>query len=108
MASSKEYLEFILEQLSETEYISHRAMMGEYIIYYKGRIAAYICDDRLLVKPVEAAKAMMPQARYEPTYEGAKDMLLVENVDDRQFLTRLFRAMYEQLPEPKPKKKRIK
>lgn len=108
MASSKEYLEFILEQLSEPEYISHRAMMGEYIIYYKGRIAAYICDDRLLVKPVEAAKAMMPQARYEPPYEGAKDMLLVENVDDRQFLTRLFRAMYEQLPEPKPKKKRIK
>lgn len=108
MASSKEYLEFILEQLSETEYISHRAMMGEYIIYYKGRIAAYICDDRLLVKPVEAAKAMMPQARYEPPYEGAKDMLLVENVDDRQFLNCLFRAMYEQLPEPKPKKKRIK
>lgn len=108
MASSKEYLEFILDRLSELEDISHRAMMGEYIIYYKGRIAAYICDDRLLVKPVEAAKDMMPQARYEPPYEGAKDMLLVENVDDRQFLTRLFQAMYDQLPEPKPKQKRIK
>ncbi|MGN0622612.1 MAG: TfoX/Sxy family protein [Oscillospiraceae bacterium] len=108
MASSKEYLEVILDRLSELEDISHRAMMGEYIIYYKGRIAAYICDDRLLVKPVEAAKDMMPQARYEPPYEGAKDMLLVENVDDRQFLTRLFQVMYDQLPEPKPKKKRIK
>lgn len=107
MASSKEYLEFILDRLSELEDISHRAMMGEYIIYYKGRIAAYICDDRLLVKSVEAAKDMMPQARYEPPYEGAKDMLLVENVDDRQFLTRLFQEMYDQLPEPKPKQKRI-
>ena len=96
MATSKEYMEFILGQLSELEGITHRAMMGEYIIYYKGRIAAYVCDDRLL----------MPSAVYEPPYEGAKDMLLVDNVDDREYLTGLFNAVYDELSEPKPKKKK--
>lgn len=106
MASSKEYLNYILDQLSELEEITYRMMMGEYIIYYRGKIAAYICDDRLLVKPVDAAKAFMPKAPYEAPYEGAKEMLLVEEVDDREFLIRLFEAMYEELPQPKPKKKK--
>lgn len=104
MATSKEYLEFILEQLSGLEDITYRSMMGEYILYYKGRITAYLCDDRFLAKPVEAAKRLMPNAQQEPPYEGAKPMLLVEEVDDRDFLTDLFRAMYEELPEPKKKK----
>ena len=106
MATSKEYMEFILGQLSELEGITHRAMMGEYIIYYKGRIAAYVCDDRLLIKPVDAAVKYMPLAVYEPPYEGAKDMLFVDNVDDREYLTGLFNAVYDELPEPKPKKKK--
>jgi len=106
MATSKEYLAFILDQLSELEGITTRAMMGEYIIYDRGKIAAYLCDDRLLVKPVAAAKARMPEAPMEPPYEGAKEMLLVEQVDDREFLTDLFRAMYDELPAPKPKKKK--
>lgn len=106
MATSKEYMEFILGQLSELEGITHRAMMGEYIIYYKGRIAAYVCDDRLLIKPVDAAVKYMSSAVYEPPYEGAKDMLLVDNVDDREYLTGLFNAVYDELPEPKPKKKK--
>ncbi|MGN0149893.1 MAG: TfoX/Sxy family protein [Clostridia bacterium] len=106
MASSKEYLNFILEQLSELEEITHRSMMGEYIIYYRGKIAAYICDDRFLVKPVKAAAELMPDAPYELPYEGAKEMLLVENVDDKEFLKRLFNEMYNELPMPKPKKKK--
>lgn len=106
MATSKEYLSFILEQLTGLEEITYRQMMGEYIIYYRGKIAAYVCDDRLLVKPVEAAKALMPEAPYEPPYEGAKDMLLVEDVENREFLTELFDAMYDELPAPKPKKKK--
>lgn len=105
MASSKEYLAFILDQLSGVDGISSCSMMGEYILYHRGKIAAYLCDDRLLVKPVAAAKALMPNAPMEPPYEGAKEMLLVENVDDREFLTTLFDAMYDQLPEPKMKKK---
>ena len=104
MASSKEYLGFILDQLSGLDGISSRVMMGEYIIYYQGKIAAYICDDRLLVKPVPAAKSLMPNAPMEPPYEGAKDMLFVENVDDRVFLKTLFEAMYPELPEPRKKK----
>ena len=104
MASSKEYLAFVLDQLSGLDGISWRAMMGEYILYHRGKIAAYICDDRLLVKPVEAAKKLMPDAPMKPPYEGAKNMLLVENVDDREFLTTLFETMFHQLPEPKSKK----
>ena len=105
MASSKEYLQFILGQLSELEEITYRPMMGEFIIYYRGKIAGGIYDDRLLVKPVKAAVRYMPSAVYESPYEGAKEMLLVDEVDDREFLTGLFRAMYEELPEPKPKRR---
>ena len=99
MATSKEYLVFILEQLSGLEGLSHRQMMGEHILYYQGRIAAYLCDDRLLVKPVDAAKALLPDAVWEPPYDGAKDMLLVDNVYDPAFLCALFDAMLPQLPE---------
>ena len=93
MATSREYLGFVLEQLSGLEEITYRQMMGEYIIYYRGKIAAYVCDDRLLIKPVETARRMMPDAVYEPPYEGAKDMLLVDRTDEREFLEALFRAM---------------
>ena len=106
MASSKEYLQFILEQLSGLEDITYRAMMGEFIIYYRGRIAGGIYDDRLLVKPTKAAIGYMPAATYELPYEGAKEMLLVDEVDDKEFLTGLFHVMYEELPLPKPKKKK--
>ncbi len=104
MASSKEYLDFVLEQLSELEEITYRPMMGEYILYYHGKIIGGIYDDRLLVKPVKAAVSLMPTATYELPYEGAKKMLLVNDVDSREFLTKLFDAMYDELPAPKKKK----
>jgi len=104
MASSKEYLHYILEQLSGLEGITYRAMMGEFILYYRGRIVGGIYDDRLLVKPVKAALSAMPSAVYEPPYDGAKPMLLVEEVDSKEFLTGLFTAMYSELPAPKSKK----
>lgn len=106
MASSREYLEFILGQLSGLEEITHRGMMGEYILYYRGRVIGGIYDDQLLVKPVPAAVSRMPEALRELPYEGARPMLLVGNVDDREFLTELIGAMYEELPAPKPKKRR--
>lgn len=106
MASSGEYLEFILGQLSGLEEITHRAMMGEYILYYRGRVIGGIYDDRLLIKPVPSAVSRMPEALRELPYEGARPMLLVGNVDDREFLTELIGAMYEELPAPKPKKRR--
>ena len=83
MASSKEYLDFIKEQLSQAEDVSFRPMMGEYIVYCRGRVIGGIYDDRFLVKPVKAARAMMPEAQEEIPYDGAKAMLLVDNVDDR-------------------------
>ena len=104
MASRKEYLDFILEQISELEEITYRAMMGEYIIYYRGKIVGGIYDDRLLVKPVKSAISLMPDANYELPYEGAKERLLVNDVDNKDFLTRLFNAMYNDLPAPKKKK----
>ena len=106
MASSKGYLDFILEQLSELEDISYRAMMGEYILYYKGKIVGGIYDDRLLVKSVKSAIAYMQNADYELPYDGAKEMLLVDDVDSKDFLTGLFKAMFDELPAPKPKRRR--
>lgn len=104
MPSSKEYLQYIIEQLSDLEGITTRAMMGEYILYYRGKIVGGIYDNRLLVKPTKSALTYMPQATYELPYEGAKAMLLVEDVDDREFLTGLFNAMYAELPERRAKK----
>ena len=105
MASSKEYLEFILDQLSGLEEISYRAMMGEYIIYYCGIVVGGIYDDRFLVKPTKSAKAMMPNAAMELPYEGAKEMLLVNNVENREFLQEILEAMYNELPAPKKRNK---
>ena len=106
MASSKEYLDFILEQVSELDNVSYKAMMGEFIIYYKGKIIGGIYDDRLLVKPMQSAINYMPNAVYELPYDGAKEMLLVDDVDNKEYLTGLFNSMYDELPAPKPKKKK--
>ena len=103
MASSKEYLIFILEQLSGRDDITYRAMMGEYILYYRERVIGGIYDDRFLVKPVRAAVNLMPNAEMEVPYEGAKGMLLVDDVDDREYLVKLFEAMYDELPKRKKK-----
>ncbi len=105
MASSKGYLDFILEQLSGLDGVSYRAMMGEFIIYYRGKIVGGIYDDRFLVKPTKSAVAMMPNASMELPYEGSKEMLLVDNVENRDFLRELVEAMYDELPAPKQKKK---
>ena len=101
MASSKEYLNFIVDQLSGLNGMSYRAMMGEYILYYNGKIVGGIYDDRFLVKPVKAAVAMLPDAKKELPYEGGKEMLLVEDVDNRELLRDLLQAMYEELPAGK-------
>ena len=104
MASSKEYLDFILEQLSELEDISYRAMMGEYILYYGGKIVGGIYDDRFLVKVTKSSRKKMPDAELELPYEGAKEMLLVDDVENKEFLLELLEAMYPELPLPKKKK----
>ena len=104
MASNKEYLDFILEQLSGLEGITFKPMMGEYILYLRGKIVGGIYDDRFLVKPTKTAMSMMPDAERELPYEGAKEMLLVDNVDNREFLNELLTALFDELPAPKQKK----
>lgn len=103
MPSSKEYLNFILEQLSNLTDITYKAMMGSFLIYYRGKLVGGIYNDRLLVKPVKSAVAYMPQPTYSFPYEGAKEMLLVDNVDDKTYLAGLFEAMFDDLPMPKNK-----
>ena len=106
MASSQEYLQFVLDQLSELDGISYRAMMGEFILYYREKIVGGIYDDRLLVKPVKSAIEYIKDPTYELPYDGAKEMLLVEGVDDKKYLAGLFNVMYDELPAPKAKKKK--
>ena len=106
MASDKAYLDYVLGQLSGLEDVSCRPMMGEYILYYRGKVIGGIYDNRFLIKPVDAARAMMPEAPFELPYEGAKEMLLVDNIEDSVFLTGLFNAVYDELPAPKKKKKK--
>ncbi len=105
MPSSKEYLDYVLEQLSNISDVTYRPMMGEYLLYYRGKLVGGIYDNRLLVKPVKSAIAYMPKATYALPYKGAKEMLLVDNIDDRDYLYGLFEAMFEELPFPKIKKK---
>ena len=104
MATGKGYLDFLMDQLSLVDGITYRAMMGEYILYHHGKVAAYVCDDRLLVKVLPSTTRLLPDAPKQPPYDGAKDMLLVENVDDRAFLKTLFDGMYPELPEKRKRK----
>lgn len=101
MASTKEYLDFILDQLSGLDEVSYRPMMGEYILYYRGKVFGGIYDDRFLVKPVPAAVQMMPEAAMEAPYDGAKEMILVDDVDNRELLCELVRGMWEEIPKKK-------
>ncbi|MBQ9467391.1 MAG: TfoX/Sxy family protein [Clostridia bacterium] len=105
MASSRDYLDFILDQLSQADGVSCRAMMGEYVLYYGGKVIGGIYDDRLLVKPTASARKLMPSAAFELPYEGGKEMLLVDNVDDRAFLCKLAEAVAGDLPAPKNRRK---
>ena len=103
MATGKDFIDYILDQLSPVDGITCQKMMGEYILYMHGRIAAYVCDDRLLIKPVAAARRLLPEAPMEAPYLGAKELVLVEETDDRELLVRLFAEIYPELPQPKKK-----
>ena len=105
MASSEEYLEYVLENLSDLDDISYGAMMGEYILYYRGKIIGGIYDDRFLIKPVKSARAMLPDGNMELPYDGAKEMILVEDIENGEFLKELVEAMYDELPSPRKRRK---
>lgn len=106
MASSKEYVAYVLDQLAEAGEVSSRAMMGEYVVYFRDKVIGDIYDDRFLVKPTESARALLPNAEYQIPYEGAKEMLLVDAIENRQLMVELLEAMYSEFPAPKPRKKK--
>ena len=103
MPSTKDYMNYILEQLSELEEITYRSMMGEYLLYFKGKLFGGVYDNRFLVKPVRSAVSLIPDAEQEIPYESAKPMLMVQNVEDKGFLKKLVESMYNELPAPKKK-----
>lgn len=105
MASSKDYLEYILDSLSGLDEVTYRPMMGEYIIYYRGKVIGGIYDNRFLVKPVKSAKALLPDAPLELPYDGAKEMLLVADAENTGLMAELLNAVYEELPALKKRKK---
>ena len=105
MASTKDYLDYVLEQLSSVDDITYRTMMGEYLLYYKGKVFGDIYDNRFLVKITTSAKALMPNAPLELPYDGAKEMLLVEDIEDKEFLVELLNTMFDELPLPKKRRK---
>ena len=104
MSSSKDYLDFVLLQLADLEQISYRAMMGEYVIYYRGKVVGGIFDNRFLIKPTKTAITMMPDASHEIPYPGAKEMLLMD-VDDQALMMDVIKAIYDELPVTKKKRK---
>ncbi len=105
MASSKNYLDFVLEQLTYLDGITFRTMMGEYVIYYRGKVFGGIYDVRFLVKKTKSSLSLMPDASREIPYPGGSEMLLVEDIDNKELLKELIEAMYEDLPAPKIKKR---
>lgn len=107
MATSKDFLNYLLEQLKDIPEISFRPMMGEYLLYYRDKLVGDVCDNRVFIKPVESAKNLLTDAEMAPPYQGAKDMLVLEEIEDAQFVGKLFETMYAELPEPKSKKKRV-
>lgn len=106
MSSSKEYVAYVLDQLADAGEVSSRAMMGEYVVYYRDKVIGGIYDDRFLVKPTASACALLPNAERQIPYEGAKEMLLVDAIENRQLMAELLEAMYPELPAPKPRKKK--
>ena len=106
MASDKNFLDYVLDQLSALDGVTYRAMMGEYILYYNGRIFGGIYDNRLLIKPVPAALRLISDVRYVEPYEGTKPMIITDIVDNSDAFCNLVRQMYDELPEVKSKKKK--
>lgn len=105
MATSKDYLNYILEQLECAGDISHRAMMGEYVIYCKGKVIGGIYDNRFLIKPTKSTKALLPDAPLELPYEGAKEMLMITDPENSELMQQLLNAVADELPAPKKRKR---
>lgn len=108
MSSTQDTVDYILDQLAEIESTRARKMFGEYAIYVDDKVCALVCDDQLFVKPTKAGKAFLGETNEQPPYPSAKPSYLIdgEHWEDSEWLTHLFRITAEELPRPKPKKKK--
>lgn len=108
MASNPEFVEYVADQLRDAGNITYRKMFGEYGMYCDGKIFALICENQLFIKITDAGRQLAPELEMAPPYDGAKDYFLIENIDDREFLTSFVMETCKELPMPKPKKPRRK
>jgi TfoX/Sxy family transcriptional regulator of competence genes len=109
MASDQSTVDFIVDQMQGAGVITGKKMFGEYALYAGGKVVALVCDNRLFVKQTDAGRAFIGDAVEAPAYPGAKPSFLIEDgIDDREWLSELIRITAEELPAPKPKKKKVK
>lgn len=101
MSSSRDFLDFVLEHLSSLPYITYRAMMGEFVIYYHGTVVGGVYDNRLLIKPTESVKKIIPNAIMEVPYPGSKPMVMIDDIENPELLERVFNAVYNDLSKSK-------
>ena len=109
MASDQKFVDFILEQIDSSGQMSYKKMFGEYGLYFGEKIVALVCDNKLFVKPTLAGRAFIKEVIEAPPYPGAKPSFLIEEqLDDSVWLTELINLTAQELPSPKPKKKKLK
>ncbi|MBN2401776.1 MAG: TfoX/Sxy family protein [Spirochaetes bacterium] len=110
MASAQDFVEFIADQMQGAGTITYRKMFGEYAVYCEGKVIGLICDNRLFIKPTDGGRVFMGGELIEDyPYPGAKAYFSIEDkFEDREWISELVRITADELPEPKPKKKKIK
>jgi TfoX/Sxy family transcriptional regulator of competence genes len=109
MASDKSFVEFVVDQIENAGNIRSRAMFGEYAVYCNNKVVGLICDNKLFIKPTEAGRKFIGNVVEAPPYPGAKNSFLIEEkIEDHEWLSELVRITVDELPEPKPKKKKNK
>lgn len=109
MATDLDFVEFITDQMASAGVVTFRKMFGEYGIYCNGKIMALACENQLYIKPTNAGKAYIEDLIEAPPYPGAKPYFLIdERLEDRDWLVKLVEITVNELPEPKPKKTKVK
>lgn len=109
MATNKEFVDFVVDQIENSGDITAKSMFGEYGIFSNGKIFGLICDNKLFIKPTQAGRAFIKEVVEAPPYPGAKMSFLIEDkIEDREWLSELVRITLKELPEPRPRKKKIK
>ncbi len=107
MASDKQFVDFVIDQIENAGEITARNMFGEYVVYANGKLFGLICDNKLFIKPTKSGRLFIGKVVEASPYSGAKPCFLIEDkIEDREWLSELVRISLKELPAPKPKKKK--